>query len=41
MHKYTDFPELDAAQQRRLRCGGLDQVWVQPEPAANVAVAAE
>jgi len=41
MHKHLDFPEQDAAQQRRLRCGGLDQVWVQPEPAANVAVAAE
>jgi succinate dehydrogenase/fumarate reductase flavoprotein subunit len=31
MHKHMDHPGLDPAQQRRLVCGGLDQVWVRPE----------
>ncbi|MET0343146.1 MAG: FAD-binding protein [Polyangiales bacterium] len=31
MHKHQDFPTLDPAQQRRIVCGGLDQVWVRPE----------
>jgi len=43
MHKYMEHPDLDPAQQRRLVCGGLDEVWVRPESAASVAepVAAE
>jgi succinate dehydrogenase/fumarate reductase flavoprotein subunit len=32
MHKHMEHPELDPAQQRRLVCGGLDQIWVRPEP---------
>jgi succinate dehydrogenase/fumarate reductase flavoprotein subunit len=28
MHQRDDFPATDPAQQRRLRCGGLDEVWV-------------
>jgi succinate dehydrogenase/fumarate reductase flavoprotein subunit len=32
MHKHMEHPALDPAQQRRLVCGGLDQVWVRPEP---------
>jgi succinate dehydrogenase/fumarate reductase flavoprotein subunit len=39
MHKHVDHPELDPAQQRRLVCGGLDQVWVRPEPVSNSALA--
>jgi succinate dehydrogenase/fumarate reductase flavoprotein subunit len=39
MHKHLDYPELDAAQQRRLWCGGLDEVWVRPEGAANAVSA--
>jgi succinate dehydrogenase/fumarate reductase flavoprotein subunit len=35
MHKHLDYPEQDAAQQRRLWCGGLDDIWVRPEGAAN------
>ncbi len=31
MHKRSDFPALDPSQQRRLLCGGLEQVWVKPE----------
>jgi succinate dehydrogenase/fumarate reductase flavoprotein subunit len=37
MHKHLDFPELDPGQQRRLVCGGLDQVWVRPEVEASRA----
>ena len=40
MHKHLDHPELDPGQQRRLVCGGLDQVWVRPEPAPSTAVPA-
>ncbi|AUX42097.1 pyridine nucleotide-disulfide oxidoreductase [Sorangium cellulosum] len=41
MHKHTDHPSLDAAQQRRLITGGLDRVWVRAEaPAAAPAFAA-
>ncbi|WP_409346824.1 FAD-dependent oxidoreductase [Paenibacillus sp. MBLB4367] len=32
MHKREDFPQLDAAQRYRLVSGGLDTVWVKPEP---------
>lgn len=41
MHKHLDFPEQDPAQRRRLVCGGLEQVWVRPEAAANDAGVAE
>jgi succinate dehydrogenase/fumarate reductase flavoprotein subunit len=43
MHKHMDCPGTDPSQQRRLVCGGLDEVWVRPEPSASVAepVAAE
>jgi len=34
MHKHLDYPALDPAQQHRLLCGGLDQVWVRKEHAA-------
>jgi succinate dehydrogenase/fumarate reductase flavoprotein subunit len=40
MHKHTDFPELDPAQQRRLISGGLDRIWVRPEPAGAWRAAA-
>jgi succinate dehydrogenase/fumarate reductase flavoprotein subunit len=33
MHKHVDHPGLDPNQQRRLLCGGLDQVWVRAERA--------
>lgn len=32
MHKHEDHPQLDANQQHHLISGGLDQVWVKPEP---------
>lgn len=35
MHKHMDHPELDPTQQRRLVCGGLERVWVRPEPAPS------
>ncbi|MCZ8519222.1 MULTISPECIES: FAD-dependent oxidoreductase [Paenibacillus] len=38
MHKREDFPELDSRQQYRLRSGGLDRVWVRPEPLGKEAV---
>jgi succinate dehydrogenase/fumarate reductase flavoprotein subunit len=43
MHKHMEHPGLDPSQQRRLVCGGLDEVWVRPEASAGVAepVAAE
>ena len=43
MHKHMEHPGLDPAQQRRLVSGGLDEVWVRAEGAANAAepVAAE
>lgn len=31
MHRRDDAPQTDPAQQRRLRVGGLDTVWVEPE----------
>jgi succinate dehydrogenase/fumarate reductase flavoprotein subunit len=34
MHKHMDHPGLDPKQQRRLLTGGLDRVWVRPEPGA-------
>lgn len=37
MHKRADFPEQDEAQRRRLRAGGLDQVWTRAEPVAGHA----
>jgi succinate dehydrogenase/fumarate reductase flavoprotein subunit len=33
MHKRTDHPALDPAQQYRLLTGGLDEVWSRPETA--------
>jgi len=41
MHKHLDYPELDAGQQRRLTCGGLDQVWVRAERSASSPSASE
>jgi len=32
MHKHQDFPSLDPTQQRRLHTGGLEQIWVRPDP---------
>lgn len=32
MHKREDYPDQDEYQGRRLRTGGLDRVWVAPEP---------
>lgn len=32
MHKRLDYAELDSRQQHHLISGGLDQVWVKPEP---------
>lgn len=41
MHKRSDFPELDPAQQHRLITGGLDDLWVRvellPRQAASAA----
>lgn len=37
MHKREDFPQLDPAQHHRLLTGGLDDVWVTPEPVRPVA----
>ncbi|WP_437785171.1 FAD-binding protein [Sorangium sp. So ce1097] len=40
MHRHKDHPGLDPAQQRRLITGGLDRVWVRPEPAAPASIGA-
>lgn len=32
MHRRDDLPETDPALTQRLRCGGLDRVWVAPDP---------
>ncbi|WP_437737194.1 FAD-binding protein [Sorangium sp. So ce1335] len=40
MHKHKDHPGLDPAQQRRLITGGLDEVWVRPEPPAPASIGA-
>ncbi|MBD3886205.1 FAD-binding protein [Phormidium tenue FACHB-886] len=37
MHKHQDYPQLDPNQQHYLISGGLDRVWVKPEPIAAVA----
>ncbi|AEI45133.1 FAD-dependent pyridine nucleotide-disulfide oxidoreductase [Paenibacillus mucilaginosus KNP414] len=39
MHKREDYPEQDSGQHYRLRSGGLDEVWVQPEPLRKEAAA--
>jgi succinate dehydrogenase/fumarate reductase flavoprotein subunit len=39
MHKHMEHPGLDPAQQRRLVCGGLDQIWVRPEAGAGAVTA--
>ncbi|WNZ27066.1 FAD-binding protein [Leptolyngbya sp. NK1-12] len=39
MHKHTDYPQLDPAQQHHLVSGGLDQVWVQSQPLSDQVVA--
>jgi succinate dehydrogenase/fumarate reductase flavoprotein subunit len=36
MHKHLDYPGEDSSQQRRLVAGGLDQIWVRPEPSNDV-----
>nr|WP_155745379.1 FAD-binding protein [Scytonema sp. UIC 10036] len=33
MHKRMDYPQQDPKQQYRLLSGGLDKIWVKPEPA--------
>ncbi|MFB4304564.1 FAD-dependent oxidoreductase [Actinomadura sp. GTD37] len=40
MHKREDFPKLDPAQHHRLLTGGLDEIWVAPEPVRPFAVMA-
>lgn len=37
MHKHLDYPELDPKQQHYLVSGGLDRVWVKPEPVVKKA----
>ncbi|MFB2894992.1 FAD-binding protein, partial [Aerosakkonemataceae cyanobacterium BLCC-F50] len=37
MHKHLDYPELDPNQQHYLVSGGLDRVWVKPEPVVKKA----
>ncbi|MEU8612717.1 pyridine nucleotide-disulfide oxidoreductase, partial [Actinoplanes sp. NPDC048791] len=32
MARRQEFPDLDPAQHRRLTVGGLDELWVRPEP---------
>ncbi|GGG74067.1 FAD-dependent oxidoreductase [Paenibacillus radicis (ex Gao et al. 2016)] len=32
MHKRTDYPDIDPNQHYRLLAGGIDDVWVKPEP---------
>lgn len=34
MHRHLDYPELDPTQQHYWTSGGLDQVWVRPQPLA-------
>jgi succinate dehydrogenase/fumarate reductase flavoprotein subunit len=41
MHKHQEFPKLDPAQQRRLHCGGLDEIWVRPDPVQSQPTAQE
>jgi succinate dehydrogenase/fumarate reductase flavoprotein subunit len=41
MHKHQDYPRLDPGQQRRLHCGGLDEVWVKPDPVQSQPTARE
>lgn len=36
MHKRDDYPELDPSQAYRLISGGLDHVWVKPDPSSTV-----
>ena len=40
MHKHVDFPQQDPGQQRRLLSGGLDTVWVKPEPVTPIVAVA-
>jgi len=35
MHKREDFPESNNQQQHRLLTGGLDEIWVKPQPVKN------
>jgi succinate dehydrogenase/fumarate reductase flavoprotein subunit len=39
MHRHMEHPGLDPAQQRRLVCGGLDEIWVRPEATPSAASA--
>jgi succinate dehydrogenase/fumarate reductase flavoprotein subunit len=41
MHKREDYPELDPRQHYRLTSGGLDRVWVRPEPVKQEAAEKE
>lgn len=40
MHRRSDHPQADPAQQRRLLVGGLDELWTAADPAAPVSVRA-
>jgi succinate dehydrogenase/fumarate reductase flavoprotein subunit len=35
LHRRTDFPEQDPAQDHHLICGGLDEVWIRTSPHVN------
>lgn len=37
MHTRTDHPDTDPAQTRRLLSGGLDRIWVRPDPELPIA----
>jgi succinate dehydrogenase/fumarate reductase flavoprotein subunit len=39
LHRRSDFPDLDPAQEHRLLSGGLDDVWVRRVPATPAAAA--
>lgn len=39
MHKHQDHPETDPNQQHYLTSGGLDQVWVRPQPLGATSAA--
>jgi succinate dehydrogenase/fumarate reductase flavoprotein subunit len=38
MHRRTDVPETIPSQARRLRIGGLDEIWTAPEITARAEV---
>lgn len=36
MHTRLDYPAIDAAQQQRIECGGLAEVWTRRDPVLPV-----